>query len=89
LKLENIATSGEKRKIALQDLNFALHTGEILGIAGVEGNGQKELAELIDRANKTPERENLFPGRRYYFLSPKERIKRGLLIFPKIACEEE
>jgi len=38
--------SGRKRP-ALDDINITIHEGEILGIAGVEGNGQKELAEAI------------------------------------------
>ena len=34
----------------LKDVSFTLQSGEILGIAGVDGNGQKELAEMHHRA---------------------------------------
>ena len=48
LSLENVSVfrSGRKRP-ALEDVTLTVHAGEILGVAGVEGNGQKELAEAI------------------------------------------
>ncbi len=48
LTLENLTVfrSGRKRP-AVDNINLTIHEGEILGIAGVEGNGQKELAEAI------------------------------------------
>jgi simple sugar transport system ATP-binding protein len=33
--------------MALRDVNLAVHSGEILGIAGIDGNGQKQLAEAL------------------------------------------
>ena len=83
LKLEDIATSGEKKKVALQDINFTLHTGEILGIAGVEGNGQKELAELMVGLIKPQKGRIFFQGEDITFFSPKERIKRGIAHIPE------
>lgn len=48
LTLNNVTVfrSGRKRP-AIEDVTLTVHEGEILGIAGVEGNGQKELAEAI------------------------------------------
>ena len=48
LSLEHVSVfrSGRKRA-TIEDVSFCVHAGEILGIAGVEGNGQKELAEAI------------------------------------------
>lgn len=46
LRLAGIATEGSERR-RLKDLSLTLHAGEILGIAGVAGNGQRELAEVI------------------------------------------
>src|SRR5215475_3339780 len=46
LRLTGIATEGSERR-RLKDLSLTLHAGEILGIAGVAGNGQRELAEVI------------------------------------------
>ncbi|MCL4066998.1 ABC transporter ATP-binding protein [Pseudomonas sp. GX19020] len=39
-------TAGSGR-VPLQDATFAVHQGEILGFAGIDGNGQKELAEAL------------------------------------------
>ncbi|HEX7200628.1 MAG TPA: ATP-binding cassette domain-containing protein, partial [Dongiaceae bacterium] len=46
LRLTAIATAGGERR-RLKNVSLALHAGEILGIAGVAGNGQRELAEVI------------------------------------------
>ena len=48
LALDGLCTDpAPGRPVALQDLSLAIHGGEILGIAGVSGNGQRELAEVI------------------------------------------
>jgi ABC-type uncharacterized transport system ATPase subunit len=47
LKVENLAASSDRGVPALKGVSFELHQGEILGIAGVEGNGQSELMEVI------------------------------------------
>ena len=48
LSLDHVSVfrSGRKRA-TIEDVTLSVHAGEILGIAGVEGNGQKELAEAI------------------------------------------
>ncbi len=46
LKNVNVYRSGRKRA-ALEDITLTVHAGEVLGIAGVEGNGQRELAEAV------------------------------------------
>ena len=47
LDVENLDALSDKGRLALKNLNFKVYSGEILGIAGVSGNGQKELAEVI------------------------------------------
>ena len=47
LRLENISAVNNKNLPALRNVDLALHEGEILGIAGVAGNGQSELVEAI------------------------------------------
>ena len=47
LQLSNLTVLGSRNEIAVSDVSMAAHRGEIVGIAGVDGNGQRELAEAI------------------------------------------
>ncbi len=47
LSVENINVIGDKGLLALKNISFELFKNEIFGIAGVSGNGQRELAEAI------------------------------------------
>jgi simple sugar transport system ATP-binding protein len=47
LALDGIATAPDLGAVALRDLSLRLRGGEILGVAGVAGNGQRELAEVV------------------------------------------
>ena len=47
LQLSNLTVLGSRNEIAVSDVSMATHRGEIVGIAGVDGNGQRELAETI------------------------------------------
>jgi simple sugar transport system ATP-binding protein len=47
LELDAISTAPEDGATTLRDLSLLLRSGEILGVAGISGNGQRELAEVI------------------------------------------
>lgn len=47
LSLENVTAQNNKGLPALKGVSFTIRAGEILGVAGVAGNGQSELAEVI------------------------------------------
>jgi ABC-type uncharacterized transport system ATPase subunit len=47
LKVEHLTAESDRGVPALRDVSFEVHQGEILGIAGVEGNGQSELVEVL------------------------------------------
>ncbi len=47
LALREITALGDRGTPAVQDISLDLRAGQILGIAGVDGNGQKELGEVI------------------------------------------
>ena len=47
LQLSNLTVLGSRNEIAVSDVSMVTHRGEIVGIAGVDGNGQRELAEAI------------------------------------------
>jgi ABC-type uncharacterized transport system ATPase subunit len=47
LELDGACAAGAGDEPGIEDVTFALHAGEVLGVAGVDGNGQRELAEAI------------------------------------------
>ena len=47
LEVENLTLYDDRGRPLLSDIDLTIHRGEILGIAGVEGNGQAELVETI------------------------------------------
>ena len=47
LALSDLTVIGDNETVAVNKVSFDIHAGEILGIAGVSGNGQRELAEAI------------------------------------------
>jgi general nucleoside transport system ATP-binding protein len=47
ITVENLTLPSDGARPLLDDISFVIHRGEVLGIAGVEGNGQAELVEAI------------------------------------------
>ncbi|MFB2919771.1 ABC transporter ATP-binding protein [Aerosakkonema funiforme] len=47
LEVKNLQVRDERNLLVVKDVSFQLRAGEILGIAGVDGNGQRELADAI------------------------------------------
>ncbi len=47
LEVSDLHCSSDRGLSALKGLNFTVHAGEVLGVAGVEGNGQSELVDVI------------------------------------------
>ncbi len=47
LRIDSLTVTGDRGNVVVDDLSIEVHGGEILGIAGVSGNGQRELAEAI------------------------------------------
>jgi simple sugar transport system ATP-binding protein len=47
LQTQNLCAINKKRHLRLKDINISIRQGEIVGVAGVEGNGQLELEEVL------------------------------------------
>jgi simple sugar transport system ATP-binding protein len=66
----------------LRDISFTLHPDEILGIAGVDGNGQQELAESIAGLRPIRSGRILLAGADITRASPGQRFRLGLAHIP-------
>jgi ABC-type uncharacterized transport system ATPase subunit len=52
LKLDKVSARDDLKHAALRNIAFEVHAGEIVGVAGVQGNGQTELVEVITGLRK-------------------------------------
>jgi len=63
---------------ALDKISFTLNSGEILGVAGIAGSGQKELCEAIAGLQKIESGDIIFKDKSIVKLTPLDIIKRGV-----------
>ena len=64
--------------MALADVSFDLHAGEILGVAGIDGNGQKQLAEALAGQRSVTAGHLMFDGKDVTHLPVGRRRALGL-----------
>ena len=72
LILRNLVVANDQGVIKVRNVSLELHKGEILGVAGVEGNGQKELVEVITGFRKPISGELTINGDLRYIPSERE-----------------
>lgn len=81
LQLENVTVKGAGKDL-LRSVNLQVRGGEILGIAGVEGNGQLELEEVV-AGWRTPDQGRVrIAGRDVAGMGPRRRRRLGLAHIP-------
>ena len=78
LKIEGLTVRGSKGHEAVRDLDLEVRSGEIVGVAGVDGNGQAELVEAITGLRKPASGRIFLRGEDITLASIRERIRRGL-----------
>jgi simple sugar transport system ATP-binding protein len=83
LKVEDVSCSNDEGKQTLRNMNLTVRRGEILGIAGVEGNGQLELVESITGLRKNFHGKILINGRDIHKINIKKIRKLGLSHIPE------
>lgn len=67
----------------LDDLSFEVHPGEILGVAGVEGNGQRQLVEALTGLRPLEAGEVFLDRTEMTFSDPTVRRQIGLSVIPE------
>jgi general nucleoside transport system ATP-binding protein len=82
LEVENLWALNDRGRNALEGVTFTLHRNEILGLAGVAGNGQKELIETLVGVRKATQGEIRIEGEIITHNSPHDVMSRGLAHIP-------
>lgn len=83
INLENIRALNDKGLPGLTDISLAIHAGEIVGVAGVAGNGQRELVEVMTGLRDTTHGQVLIDGKDFTGSHPREFIKAGISMIPE------
>ena len=83
LHLENIKVESDSKSTQLEEINLSLHSGEILGIVGVSGNGQKRLADLISGMLQPQSGQIFYQDKELKNITPQMMINQGLGRIPE------
>lgn len=82
LKAENLMVRNDWKRPAVKNVSFEIRAGEILGVAGVDGNGQLELGEAIVGLRKISEGSITICGEKMTNPTPGDMLKAGLAHIP-------
>ena len=83
LEVEDLAAQSDKGLPALSGVNLTVRAGEILGIAGVAGNGQRELAETITGLRNVTGGRVQIGGADHTNRSPRAIVQAGVAHVPE------
>jgi ABC-type uncharacterized transport system ATPase subunit len=83
LEIKDVSALNNSNILFLKDICLDLRKGEILGIAGVDGNGQSELAEVIAGLRKVKNGKISLDGRSIVSLSPRQIREGGIAYVPE------
>ncbi|NLG98116.1 MAG: ABC transporter ATP-binding protein [Chloroflexi bacterium] len=83
LSIRDLHADNDKGLPALRGINMDVRKGEIVGLAGVAGNGQRELADVITGLRRCKKGSIVVSGDNIANLSVKEGIRRGVSHIPE------
>ena len=83
LKVQNLTVENNRKIAGLKNFSLEVRSGEILGLAGIEGNGQVELVEAITGLRKAESGRIVLKGNDITNLSVRERIRSGMAYIPE------
>jgi general nucleoside transport system ATP-binding protein len=88
LHVDEIHAEGDRGQEALRGVSLTVHAGEILGLAGVSGNGQRELFDVIVGTRRPTSGSVSVSGRDVTELPPRSRLEIGISSIPPDRVEE-
>ncbi len=77
LEVNNLTVKDERQQTAVDGVSFKVRAGEILGVAGVQGNGQTELVEALTGLRHSVSGEILLIGENVVNATPRKIIELG------------
>ena len=83
LKVEGLHTVGDRNTEVLRGINLEIHAGEIVGIAGVSGNGQRELAQCLSGLRKVTAGTIQLDGEEITHMPLLKRMAAGQAYIPE------
>jgi ABC-type uncharacterized transport system ATPase subunit len=83
LEVRDLHAQGDRGLPALQGVDLQVCAGEILGVAGVAGNGQRELAEVLTGLRKPASGDVLICGKGMAGCTPREVVEAGVAHIPE------
>ena len=88
LEVKNLNISDHTGRTLVKDISFQLHAGEILAVAGVQGNGQSELAEAIVGLQDHVTGSILLDGKDITKSSVRDSLHAGIAFVPESREED-
>ncbi len=83
LELDDVSAAGDRGQLAVDGASLTIHAGEIVGLAGVAGNGQRELAELVTGMRPVTSGAVRVNGDELRSGDPRDAIRRGIAHVPE------
>jgi simple sugar transport system ATP-binding protein len=78
LEVRDVSIRSDEGATAIDNISFYIRGGEILGVAGIAGCGQKELCEAIAGLRPIEKGEMIHKGENIVGLSPKSILEKGI-----------
>ena len=88
LRVEGLTVRGDDGRPWVDELSFDVRAGEILGIAGVQGNGQTELCEALMGLRPAAGGAVTLNGRDLTRATPRDRLRAGIAYVPEDRTED-
>ena len=88
LDVQDLTVAGEEGKPALDEVSFQVRAGEILGVAGVQGNGQTELCEALLGLRPAAAGSVRLDGHDLTHATPRQRLRAGIGYIPEDRQED-
>jgi simple sugar transport system ATP-binding protein len=83
LDVKDLVVLGQHRKVAVDNISFDVRAGEVLGVAGVQGNGQTELVEALTGLRPIQSGKVLIAGEDFTSATPRQVTEHGVAHVPE------